>query len=187
MNKLKTSLILLLLLFLPGNFLCAETNMDFLFKNSDDYANVLVREVRSADRFIIINRENEKESIKLIGLSAPKAPKVKEVDVERDQYGFPVKENTGPLSTIEELSLSFVKELLENKKVRLEFDSSKKDEDNNTLAYVYLVDDNTFVNAEILRQGMADLQIRPPNTKYKTELRQAYQEARQEKRGLQGQ
>jgi len=187
MNKLKISLVLILLLFLPGNFLYAETNMDFFFKNSDDYASVLVHEVRSADRFIIINRQNEKESIKLIGLSAPKAPKVKEVDVERDQYGFPIKENTGPLSTIEEQSFSFVKELLENKKVRLEFDSSKKDEDNNTLAYVYLVDDNTFVNAEILRQGMADLQIRPPNTKHKTELRQAYQEARQEKRGLQGQ
>lgn len=187
MNNLKTTSILLLLLFLPVNFLCAESNLDFFFKNSDDYTNVLVHEVRSADRIIIINRQNEKESIKLIGLSAPKAPKVKEVDVERDQYGFPIKENTGPLSTIEEQSFSFVKELLGNKKVRLEFDSTKKDEENNTLAYVYLVENNTFVNVEILRQGMADLQIRPPNTKYKTELRQAYQEARQEKRGLQGQ
>jgi endonuclease YncB( thermonuclease family) len=49
-----------------------------------------------------------------------------------------------------------------------------------------LLDNELFVNAEILRQGFAFLQIRPPNTKYSKELREAYTEARLEKRGLQG-
>ncbi len=46
---------------------------------------------------------------------------------------------------------------------------------------------NDFLNAEILRQGFANLSIRPPNMKFAKELREAYREARAEKRGLQGQ
>lgn len=187
MNSKKLIGLILLLVLLPINPLRAESDLEFFFKNSSDYESVLVKEVKSADSFMILNHRGEKEIIKMIGLRAPKAPKIKQVDVERDDYGFPVKDTASPISSFEEQSFLFVRELLQDKKVRLEFDSSKKDEENNTLAYVYLLDDNTFVNVEILRLGMADLQIRPPNTKYKTALRQAYQEAREEKRGLQGQ
>ncbi|MGE0267257.1 MAG: thermonuclease family protein [Candidatus Omnitrophota bacterium] len=187
MNVFKQTFLLFILLSVQAVPLQADTDMDFFFKKSSDYEAVLIKEVRSADSFTILNHQGKKEIIKMIGLRAPKAPKIKQVDVERDDYGFPVKDNANPISTFEERSFLFVREMLQDKKVRLEFDSSKKDEENNTLAYVYLADDNTFVNLEILRQGMADLQIRPPNTKYKTELRRAYQEAREEKRGLQGQ
>ncbi len=38
----------------------------------------------------------------------------------------------------------------------------------------------------IRRQGFASLHIRPPNTKYSDQLSAAYREAREEKRGLQG-
>jgi micrococcal nuclease len=187
MNYLKRIFILSVWLASTPLAVRAQTNLDYFFKDSSDYENILVEEVRSADRFVIRNRQNEKESIKMIGLGAPKAPKTKPVDVERDQYGFPVREESAPESSLEEQALTFAKELLEHKKIRLEFDSTKKDDENNTLAYVFLVEGNIFANAEILRQGMAELQIRPPNTKYKNELRQAYQEARKEKRGLQGQ
>ena len=78
-------------------------------------------------------------------------------------------------------------DLLDQKRVRLEFDDDKKDDELNTLAYVFLKDENTFINAEILRQGYAQLQVRPPNTKYKQELRSAYKEAREQFRGVHGQ
>jgi len=50
-------------------------------------------------------------------------------------------------------------------------------------------DDNiicTFVNAEILRQGYANLSFDPRLRKYNDKLQKAYREAREEKRGLHG-
>lgn len=164
-----------------------ESNFDFFFKNSSQYQNVIVDEVRSANTIILKNKIGEKrEVVKLIGLRAPKAPKIKKVDIERDQYGFTKKPDVSPLTSVEELAYDFVKELLEGQRVRLEFDSEKSSEDFTTLAYVFLLKDEIFVNTEILRQGFAYLQIRPPNTKYANELREAYKEAHLEKRGLQG-
>jgi len=67
----------------------------------------------------------------------------------------------------------------------LEFDVERKSGDYKTLAYVFLAKDNIFVNAEILRQGYAYLQIIPPNTRYVELFKEAYREARLERRGLQ--
>lgn len=164
-----------------------ESNFDFFFKDTSQYQNVIVDEVRSANTILLKEKTGGKrEVIKLIGLRAPEVPKSKKVDLDRDQYGFTKKQDVNPLTPVEELAYDFVKELLEGQRVRLEFDSEKKSEEFATLAYVFLLSDNTFVNTEILRQGFAYLQIRPPNTKYANELREAYKEARLEKRGLQG-
>jgi len=65
-------------------------------------------------------------------------------------------------------------------------DDNKSDDDNLTLAYVFLMKNDLFVNTEILRHGFSQLSIQVPNTKYKKLLREAYQEARREKRGYQG-
>ncbi|MBP9854737.1 MAG: thermonuclease family protein [Candidatus Omnitrophica bacterium] len=187
MSYLKTISLLIFFLCISVHRCPAQEEFDFLLKNSKNYEHVVVKEIHSADTFTIRNQENQKETIKMIGIKALKAPRSKRIEAERDEYGFIIKPDVDPESPIEEQSFNFVKGLLQDKTVRLEFDSSKKDEDNNTLAYVFLVDDNTFINAEILRQGMSELQIRPPNTKYKEQLRQAYRDARTEKRGLQSQ
>ncbi|MBF0510702.1 MAG: thermonuclease family protein, partial [Candidatus Omnitrophica bacterium] len=52
-------------------------------------------------------------------------------------------------------------------------------------AYVYLPE-GQMANAELLRKGFVRLRIVPPNVKYADKLRQAYQEAKREKRGLEG-
>jgi micrococcal nuclease len=164
-----------------------ESNMDFFFKDVAQYSDVLVKEVRSADTLVLEEKVGEKgEIIKLIGLRAPEAPKKKIKDTKRDQFGFVIKEPVSPLTPIEDQAFEFVKELLEGRHVRLEFDAEKKSGDYATLAYVFLLSDNTFVNAEILRRGFAYLRIQSPNTKYAEELREAYRKARSEKRGLQG-
>jgi len=187
-NTLTGQLIILacLILFCPGTA-SSETNLDFFFKNATQYQDVIVDGIRSADTILLRGDVGEKgEVLKLIGLRAPEVPKSKKTDLERDQYGFVKKKEVSPLTPIEEQAYDFVKELLEGQHVRIEFDSDKKAENYATYAYVFLLDDNTFVNTEILRQGFAHLQIRPPNTKYAKQLREAYKEARAEKRGLQG-
>lgn len=72
--------------------------------------------------------------------------------------------------------------LVEGKKVKLEFDQEKKDKWKRLLAYVYV--DNLLVNAEILKQGYAFLDIRVPNVKHSKELAEAYQQAKKERIGL---
>ncbi len=139
---------------------------------------ILVERVMSADSI----RLEDGRRIKLIGLNAPQAPKKKQV--VRDSYGI-IIDDTNPETTVEEQAFELAKSLLEKKRVRLEFDEENKDADGYIFAYVFLAD-GTFVNEEILRQGFANLKIAPPNTAYADTLRKAYQEARREKRGLQG-
>jgi len=160
-------------------------NPSFLFagetRQADDtkkYEKILIEKVVSADYFIL----ESGEKIKLIGIKAPKPPRRKEIEVDANHI-IVHKEN--PIISTDEKAMDFAKELLEGKYVRLEFDSEKKDGEFRTFAYAFLPD-GTFVNAEILRQGFANLNISPPNTKYSDTLRKAYQEARSEKRGLQG-
>jgi micrococcal nuclease len=77
------------------------------------------------------------------------------------------------------------------KRVRLEFDQANaatgyKDNtrQRRTLAYVYL-EDGTFLNAEIVRQGFGHALTRYP-FQYMEEFRQLEKEAREQRRGLWG-
>ncbi len=171
--------IIFILSILSVNSAGAESGLKSYFDNNSTYEEIVVEEVLSVDT---IRLEND-EKIKLIGIKAPPAPAKEKI--ERDEKGIVVRKKDASLKTIEESAFDFVDELLKGKKVRLEFDVHKNSPQG-TPAYVFLAEDNSFVNAQILRQGFAYLQISPPNTKYEQELRDAYQEARRKKRGLQG-
>ena len=159
----------------------AQSNLDFLMRANKDYSAVKIDKVFSADSF----RLRDGEKIRLIGLKAPEIEVSKKEElIERDKYGFPIKRPVDPEMPIEEQSFNFAVQLLENQTVRLEFDHDKKDDDFFTYAYVFL-EDGTFANAEILRNGFANLKSNPVNKKYINELREAYQEARRELRGFQ--
>ncbi len=161
--------------------LCAEPSSQFFLGDAAASKDVVVLEVVSADTLVL----KDGETIKLIGLKAA-VPDRKKQDVERDQFGFVLEPKADPLIPVEEEALEFAERLLKGKHVRLEFDAQRSNERYQTLAYAFLVDDGVFVNAEILRQGFADLQIRVPNLKYASKLREAYQEARLQQRGLHG-
>ena len=62
-----------------------------------------------------------------------------------------------------EQAQEYARELLEGKHVRLEFDAEQKDDGYKTLAYVFLVNDNTFVNARILSGDSPTCGSRAPN------------------------
>jgi len=72
--------------------------------------------------------------------------------------------------------------MVEGKRVKLEYDWQRKDRYGRTLAYVYL-DDGTFLNAEIIKQGYGFAYTKYP-FKYLDEFRELQKEARLNKRGL---
>jgi len=77
---------------------------------------------------------------------------------------------------------AFNRQLVEGRDVRLEFDVQPRDKYGRLLAYVYVGD--TFVNAELLRQGYAHLLTIPPNVKHADFFQQLVREAREAERGL---
>ena len=56
------------------------------------------------------------------------------------------------------------RELVEGKEIRLECDVSETDRYGRLLRYVYV--DDIFVNAELVRLGLAEAKSYPPDTKY---------------------
>ncbi|MAF85463.1 MAG: nuclease [Dehalococcoidales bacterium] len=74
------------------------------------------------------------------------------------------------------------KELVEGKIVTLEKDISETDKYGRLLRYAYVGD--TFINAELVRLGYAQVVTYPPDVKYQDLFLQLQKEAREEGRGL---
>jgi micrococcal nuclease len=76
------------------------------------------------------------------------------------------------------------KALVEGKEVRLEKDVSDRDKYGRLLRYVYMGD--IFVNAELVRQGLAYVYPESwfPDNKHYDRLKEAEREAREKRRGL---
>ncbi|MFC1942878.1 thermonuclease family protein [Chloroflexota bacterium] len=72
--------------------------------------------------------------------------------------------------------------LVENKEVRLETDVSETDKYDRLLRYVYV--DDIFINAELVRLGLAESIAYPPDTRYQYQLEQLENEAKQAGRGM---
>ena len=72
---------------------------------------------------------------------------------------------------------------LANTRVRLEFDTEKKDKYGRLLAYVFS-EDKTHLNLELVRAGLASVNLYPPSLKYADKLIKAQKEAEQNQRGI---
>jgi micrococcal nuclease len=81
-----------------------------------------------------------------------------------------------------EESSAFLRTMIINKAVRLEYDSDRTDRYGRVLAYVYLAN-GTFVNAEIVKQGYASAYTSFP-FRFMQQFRTYEREARADKRGL---
>ncbi|MBI5415897.1 MAG: thermonuclease family protein [Candidatus Omnitrophica bacterium] len=163
--------------FVPSS--CAQTSLVALNGQDGRYNDILVQEVVNADTLVLENGE----TVRLIGVRALGQPQKKK-RLQRDANGFVIEEKPDPQTSVEERAAQFAGELLEGKHVRLEFDAAPKDDRYRTLAYVFLIEGDVFVNAEILRRGFGDLHIQPPNLKYAAQLREAYREASAYRRGM---
>ena len=74
------------------------------------------------------------------------------------------------------------RKLVEGKVVRLERDVSETDKYGRLLRYVYV--DDILVEAELVRQGLAEVKAYPPDIKYQDYLDELEAEARKAGRGM---
>ncbi len=100
--------------------------------------------------------------VRYIGIDTP------EIHPELEAYGMEALEAN--------------RRLVEGKEVRLERDVSETDKYGRLLRYVYA--DDIFVNAELVRQGLAEAKAYPPDIEYQDELEELEVEARQAGRGM---
>jgi len=145
------------------------------FGKTYNYADVLVTRVVDGDTLVLETGER----VRLIGIDTPEMHASNKLNRDAQRTNQDV-------TTIQKLgrrSYEFTKNLVEGKRVSLEFDVEKYDKYDRLLAYVFLKD-GTFVNAEIVKQGYASLMTYPPNVKYADLFVKLYQEARENKRGL---
>lgn len=77
----------------------------------------------------------------------------------------------------------FNKKLVWGNRVRLEFGEERRDRHGRLLAYVFL-EDGTFVNGELVRQGFAHLLNRQRRLSYWDRLLELQRQALREKRGI---
>jgi endonuclease YncB( thermonuclease family) len=168
---------LLLMFLLLSAPVWGDDNNDDLFNFSKKQEDALIVKVVASDLIVL----EDGRRVKLIGIeSAGVAP---HEYVKYDDKGHVIEEPEEPTIPLEEQALTYAQELLENKKVKLEYDTDGRDVSGYLCAYVYLPD-GRMANAELLRMGFVKLKIIPPNVKYEDRLRAAYQEAKKEKRGL---
>lgn len=111
--------------------------------------------VIDGDTFVVrINDENIR--IRLIGVDAPES-----VHVDKTKNTEEGKK-----------AALFLKKLIENKKVYLEYDIKRKDKYGRTLAYAYL--DDEMINLILIREKNAEILFISPNYKYEDKFIEEY-------------
>ncbi len=142
---------------------------------SYNYADIKVKRVIDGDTVQLENGQR----VRLIGIDTPE---MHESDkLYRDSQR--TKQDITTIQKLGRLAYEFTKNLLEGKRVSLEFDVEKRDRYERLLAYVYLKD-GTFVNAKIVEEGYASLMTIAPNVKYADLFLKLYRQARENRRGL---
>ena len=171
--------LLLMIFFFSAPAWSDEGNED-LFNFSKKQDEALVVKVAATDLIVL----EDGRHVKLIGVeSAGAAP---HTYVKYDDKGHVIEEPVEPTIPLQEQALTYARDLLENKKVRLEYDVDGSDTSSGYLyAYVYLPD-GRMANEELLRMGFVKFRIILPNVKYEDKLSAAYRQAKKEKRGLEG-
>lgn len=106
-----------------------------------------------------------RERVRLIGVDTPET-----------------KDPRKPVQYFGKQASLFTERLVEGRRVRLEYDQTRKDRYGRTLAYVFL-QDGTFVNLEIVRRGYGHAYTKYPFQRM-DEFRRAEREARLEGLGL---
>ncbi|MBI3098863.1 MAG: thermonuclease family protein [Planctomycetes bacterium] len=105
------------------------------------------------------------------------------IGIDTPEFGSPFSDEARELN----------RRLVEGKSVRVEYDEETRDKHNRLLAYVYVtVDDGggatheVFVNAEMLRQGLARVYPHEKTRRHAGEFLKLQQEAMPEKKGIWG-
>lgn len=115
-----------------------------------------------------VQLSNRQETVRYIGVDTPES----------------VKPDT-PVQCFAKQASSFNEHLVGGRRVRLVFGREQRDRYGRLLAYVYLVDSSKdFVNADLVKRGLARTLAIPPNTKFTQKFAALQSEAKETGRGL---
>lgn len=128
-----------------------------------------VKKIVDGDTFWIDDGSEKGLKIRLIGVDAPES----------------MNSGTREKALFGREASDFLTTLISRKKVKLEYDVDHFDRYGRTLAYVYL-EDGTFVNAALVKNGYATVMTVPPNVKYADIFLKLERKARNQKRGMWG-
>jgi micrococcal nuclease len=133
----------------------------------DKYTYYKVKKVVDGDTFWIDDGSQKGLKIRLIGVDAPESK----------------NSRTKEIASFGREASDFLTSLIAGRKVRLEYDAGQLDKYGRTLAYAYL-EDGTFVNATLVKNGYATVMTIPPNVKYADTFLKLERKARNHKKGL---
>jgi micrococcal nuclease len=114
---------------------------------------------------IVVEIGGQEEKVRLIGVDTPETVNPKK-----------------PVEYFGKEASEFTRKMVEGRQVRLEYDWQTRDKYGRLLAYVYL-ENGTFLNAEIIKQGYGFAYTRFP-FKHLDDFRQYERDARENNRGL---
>ncbi|MBL8013589.1 MAG: thermonuclease family protein [Candidatus Omnitrophica bacterium] len=161
----------------------------------ESHENYVIERVIDGDTFLLSNGEK----VRLTGIDTPESRENTKAHKDSERSGKDIQELTkqGKEAT------RFVRELVEGKEVRLEYDVQKRDKYGRLLVYAYdistlrnnpklslskgiVVNANKeiFINGSIVGSGYAMPLTYPPNVKYADLFKTLYAEARSSRRGL---
>jgi len=164
----------------PGLKIIALTSLFFLATSSSVFPQSDTLTVtRTADGDTLKLSNGEK--VRLIGIDTPESSNNSKLRRDVKKTGQDATE----IILMGKESAAFTRSLVQGKNVRLELDVQQRDKYGRLLAYVYL-EDGTFVNAEIMKAGYAQIMTIPPNVKYQNLFLELQKEARAKGRGLWG-
>jgi len=132
---------------------------NFFQRGTDQY---IVTQVIDGDTIELSNGEK----VRYIGIDAPE-----------------FFDSPGKAEKYAEESYQANRKMVENRKVKLEFDTEKKDRYGRLLAYVF-TDEGIMVNEWLIANGYAKAVVYPPNVRYTDRFSRLEQEAREQKIGL---
>ena len=150
-----------------GSSTCSKLNAQSAGDGAESRVYYTVTRVVDGDTFWIDDGSPKGLKIRLIGVDAP----------EPRNTGKKLKGYFGTESS------DYLTRLIGGKKVRLEYDAGRFDQYGRTLAYVYL-EDGTFVNADLVKNGYATVMTTPPNVRYADTFVELAARARKHKKGL---
>jgi endonuclease YncB( thermonuclease family) len=126
-----------------------------------------------------ILRLTNEQKVVLIGVDTPEPYINRKLFNEAKRTG----QKMDQIKSAGKIALKFTKKMTEGKRIRLEFGEEPKDKYGRLQAYVFL-ENGTFVNAEIIRQGYGRAVERGGNAKYFELFKQLEKEARDNRRGF---
>src|SRR5690554_2425927 len=127
-----------------------------------------VSRVVDGDTFIIDDGSEKGKRVRLIGVDTPETVHPRK---PVEYYGREASD--------------YVKNVLANQRIGLEFDVDTTDRYGRLLAYVYL-QDGTFLNAHLIEKGYGQIATYPPNVKYVEKFQKLQRKARRKNLGLWG-